>query len=557
MYPFEGYLTLCLIQLLIIMVLVYRYYKNKINQGEVIKTLNNRLSHMNEIVSVLDEIIWHYDYKVKSWWVHDRFYDLIGYKATDFIDKAKMLDLIDGDDLQRLIGIFKSISKDTQTIKQTIRVKHKNGTDLWIYLVANIIYDAYGQKDHVAGGFMNITNIIATENTLKETYKAMKELTVIKESFLARMSHEVRTPLNAIDGYTQLLHRKLQDETLKEYSTTILNSSKQLVEVMNHIIDAGRLEAGELEISKEPINLGELYSQLEGNFKELAEDKHLTFVVDNDEIQNMLIMSDEVRLNQILFNLIANAINYTDVGFVRVSAEVNKYAFGKVLVTFTVEDSGIGISNKKIVDYINHTDNFAALNLAAENGLGLSIVYNLVHLMNGTIGVSTCPGMGTSFRISFKFTLAKEKAIGEGELVPKAQEVWESVYDSQASILIAEDNKVNQMLIEDMLRMAGLANLTLADDGLMALEAAKTKRFDLILSDIQMPNMDGIDLTKNIRRLNHDVPIIALTANVLEDQLSQYFEAGMNGYVAKPLNMGNLKEVLDKYIQHQSVMQRG
>lgn len=390
-------------------------------------------------------------------------------------------------------------------------------------------------------------------SALNESEKKNKEAAKIKEQFLANMSHEIRTPMNAILGFTSLLKKTNLDGQQLQYIEYIYSSGENLLTIINDILDLSKIEAGMMNIEETPFSLNGLVSSVEVMFKDRARTKGLRFeVILHPDIQDTL-SGDAVRLNQILINLISNAIKFTDKGFVRVDVQAIKQTSEEVELQFSVKDSGVGIAPEKrkaIFDRFQQADAETSRRFGG-TGLGLSIVKQLVDLQRGIIQVHSEPNKGSEFIVRLSY-----KPLMDGELfIPARQEEEKPAIDN-LRVLVAEDNQMNQQLIRHLMNQWGV-DYVLANDGREAIEIIKREDISLVIMDIQMPEMDGYTATQIIRNeLKKEVPIVAMTAHAMPGEKERCLSYGMNDYISKPVKENELYSVLKHYAVRSSSQQK-
>lgn len=402
-----------------------------------------------------------------------------------------------------------------------------------------------------SGFIRDITERKKSEQELISAKQAAEQAQLAEQQFLANMSHEIRTPMNAVIGMTHLLYETNPTEAQKEYLDSLRFSADSLMGIISNILDLSKIEANEIEFEKRTFNLLELLKSLQQTFQFKVREKPISVVLEVDpKIKNHLI-GDSIRLNQILTNLLGNASKFTKKGTIGVNAKLVAATAGKYIIQFQVHDTGIGIAPENI-DKIFENFKQADVKITRKfggTGLGLTIVKQLVELQGGTIEVESKAGNGSIFNITIPFensgVLQTEVSVKEDthHLISKALE--------ETNLLIVEDNPMNQKLIIKILELWNCP-FDIVSDGFMAIEKTLKKKYDIILMDIHMPDLDGCETTKQIRsnpnNINKDTTIVALTAAALLDEKNRALESGMNDFLTKPFSPKQLKKHLGKWL---------
>ncbi|SPE39085.1 conserved hypothetical protein [Candidatus Sulfopaludibacter sp. SbA3] len=394
-----------------------------------------------------------------------------------------------------------------------------------------------GRVPHTLVFSLDITQRKAMEQELRWARSAAEEASKAKSEFLANMSHEIRTPMNGILGFTQVALGTELTADQRDYLETVEGSAGLLMKIINDILDFSKIEAGRVDIEEAPFSLREC---VEGAVKTLfatalQKGLHLGCEI-SPEIPDA-VAGDVVRLRQVLLNLVGNAVKFTDAGSVRVGVAVEPCRHRGLVVQFSVRDTGIGIpaaAQKVIFEPFRQADGSTTRKYGG-TGLGLAISSRLVEMMGGRIWVDSEEGRGSVFH----FTLP----LRCGKSAPFRAENSDKVEGSPVSILVAEDDAVSQDLVSALLRQEG-HTVTVANNGFEALATLGRQSFDVILMDIQMPHVDGLQVTEEIRkqekRTGVHVPIIALTAHAMKGDRARCLEAGMDDYVTKPIRPAEL-----------------
>ncbi len=387
----------------------------------------------------------------------------------------------------------------------------------------------------------------------KKEKEVAERTAMLKQQFMANMSHEIRTPMNAIVGITRLLVDKNPSAEQLKYLNVIQQSADSLLVIINDILDLSKIEANKIIIEAIDFSIRNLLNGTREMMQLKAREKFLAFDINIDEAIPDKLIGDPTRLNQILINLIGNAVKFTEKGGIKVNVSLYKENGHKIAVRFDIVDTGIGIS-KQYINTIFESFTQAGSDTARKyggTGLGLTISKQLVDLMQGRIQVDSEVGSGTTFSVLIPFEVAKEQSTLSEE--KQNTEVLKQQLANK-NILLVEDNEFNRIVaVETLHTLVPSMQIDIAENGEQAIAQLNTKDYDMILMDIQMPVMDGISTTKHIRKElpepKRNVKIIAMTANVLQDDVRQYFDIGMDAYVSKPFKTEDLLLTMSQQLE--------
>ncbi|PWJ42213.1 ATP-binding response regulator [Sediminitomix flava] len=379
---------------------------------------------------------------------------------------------------------------------------------------------------------------------ISELEQEVKSTVVEKNRYISVITHELRTPLNAIIGMAHLLESKSPRDDQKELIDTLVYSSNKLLSLINDTLDLSKLEAGMLQLESKSFNIYQLIEQTQKLFEPKAKDKQIRFFtfIDSNIPQN--IKGDETRLSQILNNIVSNAIKFTEQGEVCIMVKLVERKENTIILEFEIKDSGIGIPQDmqgQIFEPFRQAEK-STFRKFGGTGLGLSITKNLVEFHNGTLDLKSKEAEGTTFIIKLPYDLEEEKE----EIVSDESENQSSEEFKDLSVLYVEDIGPNQFLMKGFCSNWGI-KLDIASEGEECMKLLESNIYDVILMDIRMPGKDGYEVSKDIRMLDSEfaknVPIYAVTANTYEHSKNKYEEAGMNGYLPKPIDPDKLKDI--------------
>jgi len=410
---------------------------------------------------------------------------------------------------------------------------------------------------------ITLVNYLVTRRTVNTTVERMEEQRRLeaaelanrtKDKFLAHISHEIRTPMNSIIGFSELAMDDELSEKTRRYFDEILKSSEWLLQIINDLLDTSKFEFDSVNLENIPFDLQDVFTSCNILISPKAEEKGLKLNFNIEPLMGKRLYGDPLRLRQVFANLLLNAVKFTNTGFIEMSASVKETTENDITMAFEVKDTGIGITDeqlKTIFDPFTQVESGIVKEYGG-SGLGLSITKKIVEMMGGTLSAKSTIGVGSNF--SFELTFKAEDITEE---VAQAEQIIFSNNEKpifQGEVLVCEDNKINQIITGEQLARVGL-KAVIAENGKIGVDMVENrktggeKQFDLIFMDINMPVMDGITATTEILQLDTGVPIIAVTANIMREDVERYYKTGMNDCLGKPFTSLELWRCLVKYIK--------
>ncbi|TXK33794.1 response regulator [Pontibacter qinzhouensis] len=428
------------------------------------------------------------------------------------------------------------ILESGETTKIEEFYKLKNGSKVW--------YETTKTPMAQPNGVYYLLSVSSEITDWKETVVAATESVKAKDAFLTNMTNEIVTPINAIIGMARLIKKSFLNKAQEEYLNIILSIADNLLSLPANIVDYAKINAGELRVEFIPFNISATLRDTVRSLEASATEQGLSLIYKEPATNIPIVEGDPFRLNQILINLIKNAIKFTKKGEIIVSSEVVDTTNHDLTIEFCVQDTGIGMTEEQFNNLLHSLNqpNHSTSPLFAGTGLGLTICKNLIEAQNGQLWVESEPGQGSKFYFKLPFKVSEKSAADEQGQQPEKPM-------KGLDLLLVEDNQVNQLLTISQLEECDI-KVDVAVDGEDALNKARIKNYDLILMDIQMPQLDGIEATTRIRKEhspNKNTPIVAFTANAHKIDLGRYKSAGFTDYLLKPYNKTNLFLIISKY----------
>ncbi|WP_337042741.1 PAS domain S-box protein [Emticicia sp. 17c] len=474
---------------------------------------------------------------------YDRFCEMIGYREDELVGKIAP-ELLISKDYERVLNTEQEKRAYGKSSSYEMKMIKKDGSDLWAIISGTPIIDEDGKTVGSIGIHYDITKRKQLEQELAKAKQIAEDARSAEKQFLANMSHEMRTPLNAIIGMTHLLFDTRPSQQQKEYLDILKGSADFLYGLISDLLDMAKIEEGRVEVKKNVFDLAGLLRTVQQVFKIKLGDRpiELDLMIDGQISGNYL--GDNLLLSQILQNIVGNAEKFTHRGSIDIIAKVKKEENDTTWIEFKVSDTGIGIPEEKLELIFQKFEQVTLQgNKHKGTGLGLSITKQLIELQGGSISVKSREGEGSTFIFVLPFQKISEKTSAS-----KNENTSETLEVSQ--VLVAEDNAMNQKYISNLLQKWNIP-FVIAPDGVKAVEYAQKQAFDIILMDIQMPNMDGYEATITIRNTenpNKNTPIVALTASAMVDQRNKAMAVGMNNFISKPFTPNLLLNTIQEYL---------
>lgn len=503
--------------------------------------------------------IFDWDLQNQTLFCSPQFFRMLGYEKPRALKIEDFTAWVHPDDHDKSwAAITRAEFRGKAEYSQEFRMRHQSGRWVWIQARGRVLFDSQLHPSRIVGAHTDISQIVRANEKLQAEKELAQQANQAKSQFLAHMSHEIRTPLTAISGIAEILERKKDNlnERQQKLVHTLALSSSALKDLISDVLDFSKIESGDVELEPRLFNLGQLFEEIVSMMALRANEKGISFLCDYTDVKDQDYYGDRSRMRQICVNLIGNAIKFTDVGKVTINA-FTEQRNGQPFLRVDVADTGIGISADDFELIFEH---FKQVNSSESRkhggtGLGLPISKRLAELMGGTIAVSSMPGSGSTFSLVLPQNVASPNATEHHSPV-QVQDVQHQIgqwINEDSRILLVEDYSGNIVLVGYILEELNIP-YDVATTGVLALELWQARSYDLILMDIQMPEMDGFEATRTIRQRELTqqrtrTPIIGMTAHALMGDKDQCIDAGMDAYLPKPIVEADLKQLLLTYLR--------
>ncbi|PLX17351.1 MAG: hypothetical protein C0599_13770 [Salinivirgaceae bacterium] len=507
------------------------------------------LEKLSIVASETDNVVVIMDKNGRFEWVNKAFEKTYGSNLETIIKDygPTLFDISNSPNIQ---DIFNQLTEDKMSVMYKSFFVKSDNERVWTHTSLTPVLDQNKDVTKIIGLETDITQLVEIEDELIKAKQEAENANEAKSDFLANMSHEIRTPMNSIIGFSELLNRQIDDPNYKSHLESIISSANSLLSIINDILDLSKIEAGKIEIKYFPVNIHDLLEEIKNIFIVRTNEKALDLILELDPLIPEYVLFDEVRLRQILINLVGNAVKFTHQGYVKIIAKhLPLDQKSECDLQFLVEDTGIGINPdaiNKIFDPFVQQDSKRSRHYQG-TGLGLSIAKRFITMLNGTINVESTEKKGSTFEVYFKNVQITSAPVQAIESDPAD---IENIHFEKATILIVDDIEKNRNIIKESFQKTQIT-VHSAENGKVALDKMNQTNYDLVLMDIRMPVMDGYEATKFIKenkKLKH-IPVVALTASGMTDDLEKISTYNFDGLLIKPVYIRELFAELAKHLK--------
>jgi PAS domain S-box-containing protein len=504
--------------------------------------LDHQEARYNRVFSNLHLGILEVNLEDRILYANQSFCEMSGYREEEILGKPAREILLNRQG-RRLIDSKLELRKSGVSDAYELRVIDKEGNEKYWIVSGAPTYDDAGNLNGSVGIHLDITEHKRLESELIKAREMAEASARVKEDFLVNMSHEIRTPMHVITGMAELLSKTELQKQQNFYLGNIRHAAETMLALMNDILDLSKMEAGKLSLENIPFEVAAVLKRMMQVMQQSAEAKGLDLLLEfHGEGIAPFLLGDPHRLNQILYNLLSNAVKFTSAGKITVECRLEKESDEEQLLFFRVTDTGAGMDKaflSRLFEKFSQ-EHGSTSRTAGGTGLGMNICKELIDLMGGEIDVKSRKNHGTEVSFFIPFRKSEEQKPADSFPFPRAREVFEGL-----RVLITDDNEMNRLVATTLLSRHG-AIVTEAENGEDAIEKFRDCRPDLILMDIRMPVMDGMEACRNIRKLpGGSLPVVALTAHAMKSEIDRFFEAGMNAYLPKPFSEEQLIAVVN------------
>jgi len=550
----------CIVLMILLNTFLFKSYRRRTDAEKNLKISEGRFVLAAEGAN---DGIYDWDMTTNMVFCSGAYFSMLGIdKMPQSVPLEDLHKLIHPDDLENiLVHVSQYLRGEVPNFSSVFRARHTSGRWVWISSRAKALYDETGKPYRMVGAHIDISALKAQQERLEEARREAEVANLAKTDFLAHMSHEIRTPLTAICGIAEILGK--QKDTLQEKQkslvTTLVSSSKALKDLINDVLDYSKIEYGEITFNLAEFEPVDIFGQVSEIVSESAKAKGLSYTFDYSAFKGETITGDALRIRQILLNLIGNSIKFTDMGSIIVRASHAMNADGVSMMRIDITDTGIGIEPNAadlIFERFKQGDSTISRKYGG-TGLGLPISRNLARLMGGDVTFVSEKGRGTTFTLILPVTVTKTDILvpeefERSEKIREANRKLAPLHIVSERVLMVDDYEGNLIVVGHILDEMGLS-YDVAHNGLEALKLINTRPYGLVLMDVQMPIMDGIVATKNIRKTEEEndsvpIPIIGMTAHALAGDRNRCLDAGMDAYLSKPVLEDELRSAIREYL---------